>query len=277
MNNNHSTASVPDWHTLSVEQTLAHCQGNAEQGLESQEVERRLTQYGLNQIPEKAKRGLGRIILSQFSDLMILILLGAAVISGVVGAVKDTIAILVIVVLNAVIGAVQEYRAQRALAALRMLAAPEAKVIRGGQVQVIEADLLVPGDIVLLETGMVVPADIRLLEASELQADEAILTGESVTVEKQLAPLDEVSLSPGEKTNLVFKGTQLTRGRGRGIVVATGVETELGHIASLLHEEGSTKTPLQLRLATFGSRLSLFVLAVCALIFVAGILRDEPL
>lgn len=275
--NNNNDPSASEWHTLSVEQTLAKWHGNAEQGLDHQDVAQRLEQYGQNEIPEKARRGFGKIIFSQFSDLMILILLGAAIISGIVGDVEDTIAILVIVFLNAVIGAVQEYRAQHALAALRLMAAPEAKVIRSGQVQVIEALQLVPGDIVLLETGMVVPADIRLIEASELQADEAILTGESVTVEKQLEPLEKIVLLPGDKTNMVFKGTQMTRGRGKGIVVATGIETELGQIASLLREEGSPKTPLQQRLATFGSRLSLFILGVCAMIFVAGVLRDEPL
>ena len=276
-NNNNNPSSSPQWHTLTAEQTLAHWKSNAEQGLGDTEVNTREERYGPNEIPEKARRGLARIIFAQFSDLMILILLGAAIISGVVGDVEDTIAILVIVVLNAVIGAVQEYRAQRALAALRMMAAPEAKVVRSGQVKVITAKELVPGDIVLLEAGMVVPADLRLLESSELQADESILTGESVTVEKQLDAIEEPSLSPGEKLNMMFKGTQVTRGRGNGIAVAIGQETELGRIASLLHEEGSSKTPLQQRLARFGSRLSLFVLAICALIFVAGLLRNEPL
>ncbi len=274
---NNNSSPFPEWHTLTAEQTLEHWQSQADQGLSGAQIEQRRDRYGRNEIPEKARRGVGRIVLAQFSDLMILILLGAAMISGVVGDVEDTIAILVIVLLNAVIGAVQEYRAQRALAALRMMAAPEAKVIRNGQVQVVPASELVPGDIVLLEAGIVVPADIRLLSASELQADEAILTGESVTVEKQLTPLVEKSLSPGEKTNMIFKGTQVTRGRGTGIVIATGLNTELGRIASLLREEDTGKTPLQKRLAAFGSRLSLFVLAICALIFVAGLLRGEPL
>lgn len=277
VNNNDNPPVSPEWHTLTAEQTLAHWKTDPEQGLSTEEILTRREHYGRNIIPEKAKRGIGRIIIAQFSDLMILILLGAAFISGIVGDIEDTIAILVIVLLNAVIGAIQEYRAQRALAALRMMAAPEAKVLRGGQVLIVPASDLVPGDVVLLEAGMVVPADIRLLSASELQADEAILTGESVATEKQLAPLEEASLSPGEKSNTVFKGTQVTRGRGTGIVVATAAETELGRIATLLRDEGSTKTPLQQRLAVFGSRLSLFVLAICALIFVAGLLRDEPL
>lgn len=276
-NDDNTAPTSPEWHTLTAEQTLTHWQGNAEQGLSSAEVEARWERFGPNEIPEKARRGLGRIILAQFSDMMILILLAAAIISGVVGSVEDTIAILVIVMLNAIIGAVQEYRAQRALAALRRMAAPEARVVRDAQVQVIPANALLPGDIVVLEAGMVVPADIRLLDASELQVDEAILTGESLAVEKQLGAIEEPSLSPGEKTNMAFKGTLVTRGRGSGIVVATATDTELGRIATLLREDDSSKTPLQQRLAKFGSRLALFVLAICALIFVAGLLRGEPL
>jgi len=265
------------WHTLSADETLAKWQSDSRIGLDTAELKRRQQQYGLNEIPEKSQRGLGMIILGQFSDLMILILLGAALISGALGNREDTIAILVIVILNAVIGAVQEFRAQRALEALRRMAAPEAKVMRDGQVQIAPATTLVPGDIVLLESGMVVPADIRLIQANELQADESVLTGESVAVEKQLAPLEPTSLLPGEKTNLAFKGSQITRGRASGVVVATGIHTELGHIATLLGGDGTSRTPLQQRLARFGSRLALFVLAICALIFVAGLLRGEPL
>jgi len=279
LNTSHSSegpSAVP-WHTLATDEVLARWHSDSRHGLDAGTHARQLQQFGPNEIPEKSKRSLGAIILSQFSDLMILILLGAAIVSGIVGDMEDTIAILVIVLLNAVIGAVQEYRAQRALAALRMMAAPEAKVLRDGQVQMVEARSLVPGDIVLLETGMVVAADIRLVEASELQANESILTGESVAVEKQLDPLEESALLPGEKTNMVFKGTQITRGRASGVVVATGTGTELGRIATLLREDGSSKTPLQQRLARFGSRLALLVLAICALIFVAGLMRGEPL
>lgn len=275
--NNDNNSSSPEWHTLTAEEAVAHWRSDARQGLSGAQVERHRERFGRNTIPEKAKRGVGRIILTQFSDLMILILLGAAIISGIVGEVEDTVAILVIIILNAVIGAIQEYRAQRALAALRMMAAPEAKVMRDNQVKIVPANDLVPGDIVLLEAGIVVPADLRLVESSELQADESILTGESVTVEKQLGSIAEASLSPGEKTNMMFKGTQVTRGRGNGVVVATGLDTELGRIAGLLREEDTGKTPLQQRLAAFGARLSLFVLAICALIFVAGLLRGEPL
>jgi len=265
------------WHALGVEEVISEWQSDSHNGLNTETVTQRQQHFGPNAIPEKQQRGLGAIILTQFSDLMILILLGAALISGTLGNIEDTIAILVIVVLNAIIGAVQEYRAQRALEALRMMAAPEAKVLRNRQVQIVPASSLVPGDIVLLETGMVVPADIRLLEASELQADESILTGESVAVEKQLEALTAEALLPGEKTNMAFKGTQITRGRASGIIVAIGTDTELGQIATLLGEDGTTRTPLQQRLARFGSRLALFVLAICALIFIAGLMRGEPL
>jgi Ca2+-transporting ATPase len=265
------------WHMLAADEVLSHWQSDSHSGLDAAALTQRQQQFGPNEIPEKTQRGLGAIILAQFSDLMILILLAAAIVSGVLGNVEDTIAILVIVLLNAIIGAVQEYRAQRALEALRMMAAPEAKVLRNAQVQMVAANTLVPGDIVLLEAGMVVPADIRLVEARELQADESILTGESVAVEKQLDPLEALSLLPGEKTNMAFKGTQITRGRANGVVVATGSNTELGHIATLLGEDGTARTPLQQRLSRFGSRLAMFVLAICALIFVAGLMRGEPL
>jgi Ca2+-transporting ATPase len=217
------------------------------------------------------------MILAQFTDVMIVILLIAAVISGVVGEMRDTIAIVVILLLNAVIGAFQEYRAQRAMAMLRQMAAPEANVVRDGRPQVIPARDVVPGDIVQLEAGMLVPADLRLLEIANLQADESVLTGESVAVDKTLLPIDTGGTLPGDRTNMVFKGTQLTRGRGRGIVVATGLHTELGHIARLLEEQEPALTPLQQRLSRFGRRLAVAILFICALIFTAGISRGEPL
>lgn len=273
-----SNLAAKAWHSLGTDEVITAWQSDSHNGLDAESVSQRQQQFGPNAIPEKQQRGIGAIILTQFSDLMILILLAAALISGVLGNIEDTIAILVIVILNAIIGAVQEYRAQRALEALRMMAAPEAKVLRDGQVQMVAASSLVPGDIVLLDTGMVVPADIRLFEASELQANESILTGESVAVEKRIESIkkDDAQL-PGEKLNIAFKGTQITRGRASGIVVAIGTETELGQIATLLGEDGTTRTPLQQRLARFGSRLALFVLAICALIFFAGLMRGEPL
>src|SRR3989344_5059987 len=217
----------------------------------------------------------GDLLADQFKDFMVLVLLGAAVISGLVGEVTDTLVILVIVVLNAVIGFVQAWRADQAMAALRQLAAAHATVLRSGAVQVGPATALVPGDIVLLEAGNQIPADLRLIEIAQLQVDESALTGESVTVAKQTQALAAEDVGAlGDRTNMAFKGTTATHGRARGLVVATGMHTELGKVATLL-DTGDRSTPLQLRLAAFGKRLAIAVLGICAVIFVVGVLRGE--
>jgi Ca2+-transporting ATPase len=175
-----------------------------------------------------------------------------------------------------VIGTIQEFRAERAVAALREMAAPEAIVLRDGRAVTVAAADLVPGDVVVLEAGNVVPADLRLLEVEELQADESALTGESVTVDKQAQRLTETGLSLGDRYNLAFKSSLITRGRGTGVVIATGLETEIGRIAELLRGEAGVKTPLQVRLARFGRYLALAVLAICAVVFAAGLLQGQP-
>jgi Ca2+-transporting ATPase len=218
-----------------------------------------------------------RLLLEQFTDFMIVVLLAAAVISGVIGDLTDTVVILVIVVLNAVIGFVQAYRAERAIAALKALAAPTAHVLRDGQIANLAARELVPGDMVVLEAGNAVPADLRLIEAVQLKVEEAALTGESHAVEKQVHALAQPDLPLGDRRNMAYKGTLVAHGRGRGLVVATGMSTELGRIAKLLSAEDEVRTPLQKRLAQFGRVLSLAVLGICALLFVVGVLRGEPL
>ena len=265
------------WHSLTAEEVLSRQRSDPQRGLDADEVQARQASLGFNEIPEREGRGLWAMILAQFANVMIIILLVAAVVSGIVGEMRDTIAILVIVLLNAVIGAAQEYRAQRALAALRQMAAPEANVLRNARPRIIPAREVVPGDIVQLEAGMLVPADLRLLEIANLQADESVLTGESVAVDKTLPPIDARETLPGDRTNMVFKGTYLTRGRGTGVAVATGLQTELGHIATLLDEQEQVLTPLQQRLARFGRRLAAAILVICALIFLGGISRGEPL
>ena len=244
-------------------------------GLPAHEVQRRTAAHGSNALAETQMVGWPALLLDQFKDFMVLVLLGAAVVSGLVGERTDTLVILVIVVLNAAIGFVQAWRADQALAALRRLAAAHATVLRGGEVQAVPASALVPGDIVLLEAGNQIPADLRLIEIAQLQVDESALTGESVTVAKQtgtLAAQDACAL--GDRTNMAFKGTTATHGRARGLVVATGMHTELGKVARLLGGE-DRNTPLQLRLAAFGKRLALAVLGICAVVFVVGVLRGE--
>ncbi len=245
-------------------------------GLTAAEAATRLAQHGPNALVEGRRRGPVRMFLDQFTDFMIMVLLAAAVVSGVVGDVTDTVVILVIVVLNAVIGFVQEYRAERAIAALRQMAAPMARVLRDGRSHNIPAQELVPGDIVLLDAGAVVPADVRLLEVAALQTQEAALTGESAAVRKSAnAPVaDNAAL--GDRFTMAYKGTLVVHGRARGVVAATGMDTELGRIAKLLHGAEEGKTPLQKRLARFGKILSMVVLALCAVIFAAGVLRGEP-
>ncbi len=246
------------------------------QGLSSEEAAGRLGEYGPNELTEKKKKTPFAMFLDQFKDFMILVLIAAAVVSGFIGEVSDTIAIIVIVILNAVVGFIQEYRAEKAMAALKKMAAPSATVVRNGRPETISASLLVPGDIVMLEAGKIVPADMRMIEAAAFQVEEAALTGESVPVEKNIKELRDEHLPLGDRRNMAYKGTLVAAGRGVGVVTATGMDTELGRIAVMLQEEEEVKTPLQKRLAAFGRKLAVAVLAICAIVLVIGILRGEP-
>jgi Ca2+-transporting ATPase len=263
-----------NWHQKDIHKIFESLKSQAA-GLSSAEAADRLKHYGPNEIKETARRTLFMMFLDQFKDFMILVLIGAAIVSGVIGEVVDTIAIVVIVILNAIIGFVQEYRAEQAMKALREMAAPEALVLRNGERSMIPASELVPGDIVLLEAGRIVPADIRLSESAQLKVEEAALTGESIPVEKKDAVLPDEQTSLGDRKNMAYKGTIVSFGRGTGIVVGTGMETELGKIATLLQEEEEVRTPLQKRLAKFGQRLGIIVLAICAVVFITGLLRGE--
>ena len=269
--------AAPDWHRLDAGQVAAHLDTELGTGLASAEAGRRLAKHGANELTEGRRRSPWLMLAGQFTDFMIVVLLAAAVVAGIVGEPQDSIAIVVIVVLNAVIGFLQEYRAEKTMAALRRLGAPHARVLRGGQVADIAARDLVPGDVVLLEAGNIVPADLRLVEAARLKVQEAALTGESVPVDKQVKVLATGDASLGDRTNMAYKGTVVTYGRGRGIVAATGMATELGRIATLLQSATEGQTPLQRRLAHFGRRLALAALGICAIVFAAGMLRGEPL
>ncbi len=246
------------------------------QGLASATVSERRRQYGPNELVEKEKKSPLLMFLAQFKDVLILILIAAAVLAGFVGDLVDTIAILVIVVINAVVGFIQEYRAEKAMEALKKMAAPTATVLRDGVPGTVPASELVPGDLVILEAGRVVPADLRIIEAAHLKIEEAALTGESVPVEKIVDALPEEGLSLGDRKNMAYKGTFVTYGRGMGVVAAIGMATEFGKIAAMLQDEEEVKTPLQKRLAIFGRKLALAVLAICVIVLGIGLLRGEP-
>ncbi|MGC3963516.1 MAG: cation-translocating P-type ATPase [Rhodocyclaceae bacterium] len=254
-----------------------HFKVNMRAGLTSGEVDTRLAHAGPNVIREKPRMPAWRVFLDQFANFMIVVLLAAAVVSSVVGDMKDAIAILVIVVLNAIIGFAQTMRAEQAMAALKRMAGTSAQVLRDGQiVQTSSADV-VPGDILLLEAGQVVSADVRLFEVAQLKVDESALTGEAVPVDKATSALDNAQLPLGDRDNMAFKGTVVTYGRGTGIVVATGMDSELGKVAGLLDSAEEPATPLQKRLAVFGQRLAMAILGICAIFVITGLLRGEPI
>jgi Ca2+-transporting ATPase len=271
-----TSAAGPAWHTLDGEEALLRLGAHARHGLSTAEASARLAIHGANQIRQAGRHGVLRLALAQFTDLMVLILLAAAGVAALAGDALDAGVILAIVVLNAAIGWLQSVRAERAIAELRRLAALRAIVIRSGEAREIAASELVPGDLVLLEAGAVVPADLRLLAAHQLRIDESALTGESVPVDKTTAPLEDTELPLAERSCMAFKGSSTSHGRGRGVVVATGMATELGHIAGLLADVPPVPTPLQQRLARFGRQLALAVLGICLLVFATGLLRGEP-
>lgn len=264
-----------NWHRLTIEQVF-ELFGSKLTGLTNEAAEEKLLEYGLNQIKEGQKKSIAGIFISQFKDIMILILLAAAIVSGIIGDLSDTTVILIIVLLNALIGFFQEYHAEKAIQALKKMNVPYAKTIRNGEKITLSSLQVVPGDILILETGDAIPADLRLIECYNLILEEAALTGESQGIDKSTNTLEQDDLPLGDKRNMAFKGTFVTNGRGRGIVVATGMQTELGRIAKLLQDKESL-TPLQQRMAAFGKKLSVLVLLLCIIFFTAGWLRGEDI
>ncbi|MFO1023690.1 MAG: cation-translocating P-type ATPase [Acetobacteraceae bacterium] len=263
-------------HTLTVDDVAAEFETDLRQGLSADQAAQRAARFGPNALPEAGRRGPLPMLASQFTDFMILLLIAAAAISGIVGDIEDTIVILAIVVLNAAIGFVQEYRAEQALSALQRLAPERATVVRTGAAQAVLAEGLVPGDVVLLEAGNAVPADLRLVEAVDLKLGEAALTGESLPAEKSVGPLPDPGLPLGDRGNMAFKGTIVLFGHARGVVVATGMATELGRIATLLEQTDTPRTPLQQRLAAFGRQIAIGAVAICIALFLLGLARGEP-
>lgn len=264
------------WHTLSSSEVTSQLNVDPGLGLKRSEARHRLHQFGFNEIKEKERRPIWFLIFDQFRDFMIIILLVASIISGIIGELLDTMAILVIVILNATIGAVQEYRAARAIAALKAISTPNTSVLREMERQTISSTRLVPGDIVFIETGVLIPADMRLIETTSLEINEAVLTGESVPINKNCEVISDTDTPISEQSNMVFKGTQVNRGRAIAVVVGTGMETEIGRIASILQTTPDLKTPLQKRLVDFGRRLALAIIAICIVIFAAGLLQGVP-
>jgi len=264
-----------DWHSLELEKVITYLRTDREQGLDLKEGKERLKKYGLNKLREPEKIQLYQIFINQFKDFMVLVLLAAACVSGVLGEITDTIAIVAIVILNAILGFIQEYRAEKSLESLKKLTAPQARVARGNKEFRLAAEELVPGDILLLEAGDIIPADARLLDVINLEIDESMLTGESLPVKKNHFFSGQTSL--GDRKNMVFSGTIITAGRGKALVVATGMQTEIGKIAELLDNVEEEATPLQKRLEQLGKFLVFICLLVCGLVVTAGVLRGEEL
>jgi len=251
------------WHALKTEQVLHDLEVH-EQGLTSEEAERRLASYGPNQLFEAPRAGFLAMLWDQLNNFVVILLIVASVISALLGDYVEAAAIMAIVVLNAVLGIVQEQRAEEALAALKKLAAPDAQVIRDGHRKSVPSYNLVPGDIVFLEAGNFIPADLRLLEAVNLRVEEASLTGESLAVQKNAASVLEKNVPLGDRKNTAFMGTVVSYGRGRGVVTSTGMHTQLGLIATMLQNVEAEETPLQRRLDQLGRTLSIGSLILVA-------------
>ena len=256
---------------------IAHWRSDPSEGLDSKEVARRQEEYGLNEMRPRRRKSRKQIFFGQFQDFMVLILLGAALLSSFLGEYIDAGTIMLIVLLNAVLGFVQEYRAEASLEALRKLAVPQATVLRNGMVQQVPARFLVPGDILVLETGQRVAADARLIKSHFLEVEEAALTGESLPTRKNATFLTPSNSALGDRSNMIFSGTTVRRGRGKAIVCATGMRTEVGQIADLLNEIEPEKTPLAKRLEHLGRRLVWACLGICFVVVVTGVWRGEPL
>ena len=262
-----------NWHLLSISE-IAELLKSTPSGISNSIALQRLSEYGKNEIEDKRKKTILQMVLHQLTDFMILVLIVVAIVSGILGDLTDTIIILAIIVINAAVGFIQEYRSEKAMEALKNMAPSFARVVREGSTLEITATELVPGDVVLLEAGNIIPADIRFFETHQIKVDESALTGESHNVEKNCNILPKGDYSLGDRINMGFKGTHITNGRGKAYVIATGMNTELGLIAKMIQTDEKS-TPLQKRLTAFGKRLSVFVLLICAVIFVFGWWRGE--
>jgi Ca2+-transporting ATPase len=265
------------WHQLDASAALAQLASDAERGLSEVESRRRLGEYGANELEVDSRISAASLLLEQFKNILVVILLVAVALSAFLGHTIEASAIAVIVLFAVLLGFVQEYRAERAIEALRKMAEPGATVIRDGKEVDIPSRELVPGDIIILLTGEKVPADGRIISAVNLKADEAALTGESLPVEKQSEPLESAELPVGDRRNMVYAGTALTYGRGRALVVATGLQTEFGKIAQMLKTVRTSKTPLQVNLDRVGRILGQAALIIVLIIVALGLYRGQPI
>ena len=271
---------MEQWFNLEIKDVEQKLETNMENGLSEEQVIAKREKYGLNELQAKKKKSLFQKFLDQFKDFSIIILIIAAIVSGVVGVAQgegftDTIVIMIVVIMNAIIGVSQESKAEKSLEALKKLTDHASKVMRDGAVKVIPAKELVPGDIVLLDTGDYIPADLRIIEAVNLKSQEASLTGESVPVEKHSNKLEDEEVDLGSRTNMLFSSSLVTYGRGKGIVVATGMQTEVGKIAGMLNEVEDQVTPLQNKLNKLGKTLGIVAIIICIVIFLIGLLQGK--
>lgn len=268
---------MTDWHQLHPEGVLQHLRTQIDQGLSQTEVDVRLDQYGPNELTAQDRESPWLMLWKQLTATMVLILIVAAILSGVLGDIKDALAILAIVVFNAGLGFFQDYQAEQAIAALKKLAVPTVRVRRNGTLLEVKAQTLVPGDIIHIDAGNLIPADCRLLESATLRLQEASLTGESQPVDKTIDALDSPDLPLGDRHNMIYMGTAVTYGRGLAVVTATGMNTELGHIATAIQTAKPSPTLLQQRLDRFGQQLAIAITILILIIFGLGLLRGEEL
>ena len=265
-----------EWYNKSKDEIKEELKVDFETGLNTEQIKQNREKYGANELQQKKKKSLIVKFLEQFKDFMIIVLIIAAIVSGIVGVaegegITDTIIILIVVVLNAIIGVVQENKAEKSLEALQKLSAHASKVLRNGKVEVVQSKELVPGDIVVLDTGDYVPADLRIIESVNLKSQEASLTGESVPVDKNDEVIKDEKVGIGDRTNMLFSSSLITYGRGKGVVVETGMNTEVGKIAKIINDAEGTATPLQIKLNKLGKTLGIAALVICIVIFVIGI------
>lgn len=266
------------WFSKSEQDVLRELDVDPKTGLTNEEAKKRLEQYGENKLQEKRKKSFASLLMGQLKDVLIYVLLAATVVTFAIGEYVDAIIILLVIVINAVIGVIQEYKAEKAIEALQQMTTPKSLVRRDGEIIEINSDHIVPGDIIIIDTGRYIPADLRLIESVNLQIEESALTGESVPSEKRAEDIHTSPKTPvGDRSNMAFMSTLSTYGRGEGVVVETAMQTEIGNIAKILHEDSDGMTPLQKRLDELGKIIGILAIGVCALIFIIALIQKREL